>query len=104
MEPKSDRESGTTTPSASLPLGIRFPAAHQYFRMRLLDEIFPIAPWASCMATEVEEGSWEVRLLWPEIGVEAVEHFSRDDLTSVYGRWMDWARTQIFQIADRLPA
>lgn len=86
-----------------IPLALRFPAAHQFLRLRLLDEIFPIAPWLACRATERETGVWTVTLHWPELGYSAEAQFSAEELRAVYGRWSDWARARALDIADLLP-
>ncbi|MHB8576322.1 MAG: hypothetical protein ACYDCQ_13435 [Dehalococcoidia bacterium] len=89
--------------AAGIPLWQRFPAAHQFLRLRLMDEVFPIAPWVACFAEVEEDECWEVTLRWPEIGFEAREQFGADELRGVYGRWSDWARARALDIADRLP-
>lgn len=89
--------------SARLPLGQRFPAAHQFLRLALADETFPIAPSLSCWAEEQEGGVWSVALAWPALGYAADETFSADELRTVYGRWSSWARACALDIADRLP-
>lgn len=86
-----------------LPLGRRFPAAHQFLRLALLDELFPIAPSVSCWADERDEGVWGVSLAWPAIDYAATETFSVDELRTVYGRWSSWVRACASDIAGRLP-
>jgi hypothetical protein len=85
------------------PLGLRFPAAYQYLRHKLIEEVYPIAPWVSCQVEEEQPGSWCVTLRWPELSFEARERFSRDELRAVYGRWSTWARRRALDIADLLP-
>ena len=84
-------------------LALRFPAAHQFLRLRLIEEIFPIAPWLACRAAEGPAGVWTVSLGWPELGYTAAAQFSAEELRAVYGRWSDWARARAFEIADLLP-
>ena len=88
---------------AAIPLGTRFPAAHQFLRMRLLDAIFPIAPSVICWAHQVEPERWDVRVRWPEIGFDAANRFTSAELRAVFGRWSTWARNQALDIADLLP-
>lgn len=104
MVKSSCSQAGAASGSAqAVLLGTRFPAAYQFLRMRLLDEIFPIAPWIAIWAEEVAPALWEVRLTWPEIEFTAQTRFRVEALRAVYGAWSDWARQQVFAIADRLP-
>jgi hypothetical protein len=88
---------------AGVPLGMRFPAAHQYLRHKLIEEVFPIEARVSSNAVNVGPDTWEVTLRWPEIAFEASERFSSDELRSVIGRWSTWARRRALDIADELP-
>jgi hypothetical protein len=90
-------------PTTAIPLGQRFPAAHQFLRMCLLDEIFPIAASVSCVAEETEAGRWLVCLRWPELHVAANGEFSGEELRRVYGPWSSWVRSQALDIAGLLP-
>ncbi len=85
------------------PLGRRFPVAHQFLRMCLLEEIFPIPPSASCFAEETEAGRWTVSLIWEAIDFSAKGEFSDEELRRVYGAWSAWARGQALDIASLLP-
>lgn len=93
----------TEAPQRQTPLGQRFPAAHQFLRMKLLEEIFPIASSLACRAQQLEPDVWLVRLSWPEIDYEASRRFSGEELRTVFGRWSNWARTCALDVADRLP-
>lgn len=93
----------TGAAAGALPLWQRFPAAHQFLRMRLLDEIFPITPALACWAEPLEPEAWRVWLSWPAIDYQASRHFSGAELRCVFGRWSSWARTCALDIADRLP-
>ncbi len=84
-------------------LGRRFPQAHQFLRMCLLDETFPITPSVSCLAEETQPGRWTVRLVWQVIDFAASEEFSDEDLRRVFGAWSTWARHQALEIASLLP-
>ncbi len=86
-----------------VPLGQRFPSAHQFLRMKLLEEIFPIASSLACRAQQLEPDVWLVQLSWPEIGYEASRRFGGDELRVVFGRWSNWARSCALDVADRLP-
>jgi hypothetical protein len=90
----------TQTP---IPLGQRFPAAHQFLRLKLIEEIFPIAPSIACWAQSIEPDVWLVRLTWPEIDYEASRRFSAEELRGVFGPWSNWARNCALDVADRLP-
>ena len=88
---------------SEVPLAHRFPAAHQFLRACLIDEVFPIAPWAGCWCSPAGYDAWDVALRWPEIGFDASERFSGADLRAVFGRWSAWVRARAFEIGDRLP-
>src|SRR5690242_12508361 len=76
----------------AIPLAQRFPTAHQYLRMRLFDEIFPIPPAITCVAEALGDDRWRVSVRWPVIEIEAQAEFSGDDLRRIYGPWSAWAR------------
>jgi hypothetical protein len=86
-----------------VPLGMRFPAADQYLRHKLIEEVFPIAPWVARTAAQTMADTWEVTLHWPEIEYQASETFSSEELRSVIGRWSTWARRRALDIAEQLP-
>src|SRR5258708_7750695 len=97
---------GYANPDASagrVPLGLRFPAAHQFLRHRLIDEVYPIAPWVACDAVEEGPDSWRVSLRWPELDFDSTELFTGEELRVVFGRWSSWARARALDIADLLP-
>jgi hypothetical protein len=84
-------------------MAVRFPAAHQFLRMRLIEETYPINPSISCVLDEVEPGRWKVSLTWPAVGFDAAAVFDTADLRGVYGPWSEWARGQAHAVADLLP-
>lgn len=91
-------------PVTAQPLWRRFPAAHQYLRFRLVQEIFPIEEALECAVEPGEEADrWLVTLSWPVIDFLACERFSSDALRFVFGDWSNWARHCAGEIADRLP-
>jgi hypothetical protein len=106
MDADMDTAPGRAGPTASqqqITLGQRFPAAHQFLRMKLMEEIFPIASSLACRAQRLEPDVWLVRLSWPEIDYDASRRFSGEELRAVFGRWANWARTCALDVADRLP-
>jgi hypothetical protein len=89
--------------SERLPLWRRFPAAHQFLRARLMDEL---APRALAVDVWVEDGgadTWLVSLCCPEPPFTRSERFSADELRQVYGRWAQWARGCARDLAELLP-
>ncbi len=87
----------------AISLGRRFPAAHQFLRMCLMDEIFPIEPSVSCLGEETQPGCWTVHLVWQRIDFAASGEFNDEELRRVFGAWSSWARHQALEIADLLP-
>jgi hypothetical protein len=94
---------GDDATARAVPLGRRFPGAWQFFRMRLIDEIFPITAAVGCWAEPVGEEEWQVCVSWSEIAYRSCQRFSGDELRGVYGRWSSWARACTLDMADRLP-
>lgn len=81
----------------------RFPAADQYLRHKLMEEIFPVELALTRLVAQTEPERWRVLLRWPEIEFEASEEFSSDELRAVIGRWSTWARRRALDIANELP-
>ncbi|HEY7294651.1 MAG TPA: hypothetical protein VH916_06400 [Dehalococcoidia bacterium] len=86
-----------------IPMWRRFPAAHQFLRARLMDEIYPIAPAVAAWVEAAPDGTWLVSLSWPEVPFSGQARFSADELRQVYGRWSQWARGCALTIAEQLP-
>lgn len=86
-----------------LPMWRRFPAAHQFLRARLMDELYPIEAAAAVWVEADAHGAWLVSLDWPALSFARGERFSAAELQQVYGRWAQWARGCARDIADLLP-
>ncbi len=81
----------------------RFPAAHQFLRARLMNEVYPIAPSVAAWVEPQRGGGWLVSLSWPEVPFASRECFTGDELRAVYGRWTNWTRICALAIAEQLP-
>ena len=92
-----------TTTAGRLPMWRRFPAAHQFLRARLVDELFPLIPAVVAWVEDDHRGGWLVLLSSGEPPYARSERFSADELRQVYGRWAQWARDCAREIADLLP-
>jgi hypothetical protein len=75
-----------------IPMWCRFPAAHQFLRARLTDELFPHTRAVAVWVEAGEPDAWIVSLSAPELGFTRCERFGPLELQQVYGRWAQWAR------------
>ena len=96
-----DRRMGET--NERLPMWRRFPAAQQFLRARLMDELFPLIPAIAVWIAAEREDAWLVSLEWPERGFARSERFTAPELQQVYGRWAQWARGCAREFAILLP-
>ncbi len=81
----------------------RFPAAHQFLRARLMDELFPLTPAVVVWLEDDHAGAWRVSLNCTEPSFARSERFSADELRQVYGRWAQWVRGLARELAELLP-
>lgn len=82
----------------------RFPAAHQFLRARLMDELFPHAPGVAVWIEAGDLDAWTVSVSLPELGFTRCERFGPLELQQAYGRWAQWARSCARDFAMLLPS